>query len=167
MAKILKFRKPGVFSKLKRSIGVKVSPTKTMVTVTVALAVIGAALFAKFRAMESAYAANSKNIITCKNPHIIDGDTLRCDAIKIRLKGIDTPEMPGHCRTGRTCVNGDPHEASRHLKSISRGKIVCIGSEKDSYGRTLARCKNQESIDLSCAMIKSGHAVRRYGYIPC
>ena len=43
-----------------------------------------------------------------------DGDTLRCqDGTRIRLSGIDAPELDGHCQPGRACVPGDPL-ASRH-----------------------------------------------------
>ena len=34
---------------------------------------------------------------------VTDGDTIRCDGEPIRLLGIDTPEVPGHCREGRDC----------------------------------------------------------------
>jgi endonuclease YncB( thermonuclease family) len=39
---------------------------------------------------------------------VTDGDTIRCNGERIRLLGIDTPELPGHCRKGRDCVSGDP-----------------------------------------------------------
>lgn len=32
---------------------------------------------------------------------VTDGDTIRCNGERIRLLGIDTPELPGHCRQGR------------------------------------------------------------------
>src|SRR3546814_4753345 len=35
--------------------------------------------------------------IACR-PTVVDGDTLRCGGTRIRLQGIDAPEMPGHCR---------------------------------------------------------------------
>lgn len=40
----------------------------------------------------------------CSNVGIIDGDTFDCGSTRIRLHGIDSPEMPGHCRSGRECT---------------------------------------------------------------
>lgn len=104
--------------------------------------------------------------ISCSDPYIIDGDTFDCGGMRIRLAGIDTPEMPGHCREGRICTDGDPFAARDALNALTAGHIRCYKTDKDVYGRTVARCKN-ETQDLSCAMIDSGHAVRRYGFILC
>ncbi|MGC1270186.1 MAG: hypothetical protein WA842_06275 [Croceibacterium sp.] len=35
---------------------------------------------------------------------VTDGDTIRCGDERIRLLGIDAPEMGGRCREGRVCV---------------------------------------------------------------
>ena len=29
---------------------------------------------------------------------VVDGDPLRCGSERVRLLGIDAPELPGHCR---------------------------------------------------------------------
>lgn len=110
--------------------------------------------------------AFSDKAIRCISPYIIDGDTMDCSNHRIRLDGIDAPEMPGHCRPGRNCTPGDPHEARKFLHAVSRGSVTCIPDGEDSYGRTIARCSKGNK-DLSCAMIRSGHAVRRYSHISC
>ena len=104
--------------------------------------------------------------IACSDPRIIDGDTLDCGGTRIRLAGIDAPEKPGHCREGRKCTPGDPAASENHLRSLTRGAIVCQPEEIDHYGRTVARCRANDR-DLSCAMIADGYAVRRYGRIFC
>ena len=104
--------------------------------------------------------------LTCDSPSITDGDTLRCGGQRVRLVGIDAPEMPGSCRAGRRCVEGDPYSSAAYLTSITRTEVKCISEGTDYYDRTLARCE-ADGVDLSCAMIKSGHAERRYGYILC
>ena len=103
----------------------------------------------------------------CRNPVIVDGDTLRCGDQRVRLHGIDAPEMPGHCRPGRDCVEGDPFASTEHLRKLAgRGALTCERMDTDSYGRIVARCE-ADGVDLSCGQIAAGHAVRRYGFILC
>ncbi len=106
---------------------------------------------------------------TCLLPSAIDGDTLRCAnmPMSVRLAGIDTPEMPGHCRPGRACTAGDPYAARDHLRGLMRWHLVeCVDTGSDRYGRIIGRC-SAGGTDLSCAMLGSGLAVPRYGSIDC
>ena len=104
--------------------------------------------------------------LECQSPYITDGDTLHCAGARVRLLGIDAPELPGHCRRGRQCVEGDPFAARDYLVALTRTTVVCIPQALDRYGRTLARC-SANGVDLSCAMLRSGHAERRYADIRC
>lgn len=108
----------------------------------------------------------TEDAITCDSPDITDGDTFRCGGHRIRLASIDAPEMPGHCRAGRRCVEGDPHAAKDYLESLTRGPVMCRHVTTDHYGRTIARCES-DGRDLSCAMVEAGHAVERYGSLSC
>jgi endonuclease YncB( thermonuclease family) len=105
-------------------------------------------------------------IISCAAPRVIDGDTLVCAGKTIRLAGIDAPEMPGHCRHGRSCVAGNPFLARSHLQSLASGEVICRAQKTDPYGRTVARCEAAGN-DLSCAMVEAKNAVRRYGTLWC
>ncbi|KQO51391.1 thermonuclease family protein [Sphingomonas sp. Leaf257] len=90
----------------------------------------------------------------------VDGDTLRCGRERIRLIGIDAPEMPGHCRAGRRCVIGDPF-AARY--SLTRALVAPIAIERvgrDRYGRTLAFV-SASGKDLSCIQLRRGQAKYR------
>lgn len=129
-------------------------------------AVLGILWIGQFSYEEVTNRSSPGSDIVCSNPDITDGDTFRCDGQRIRLEGIDAPEMPGHCRKGRSCTPGDPHAAKNYLESISRGSVTCRPIKKDAYGRTVARCE-AGGRDLSCAMIASGHAVPRYGNLFC
>lgn len=102
----------------------------------------------------------------CSSPTIIDGDTLRCGERRVRLAGIDAPELPGHCRPGRECTPGDPHASTANLRRLAYAPLQCRATDTDAYGRTVARC-SVEGADLSCAQIEGGFAVRRYGWIWC
>lgn len=88
----------------------------------------------------------------------IDGDTLRCAGERYRLLAIDAPEM-SHCRKGRVCAPGDPVASKAHLaKLISGRKVEMTVVGKDRYGRSLVTARVGRT-DLSCAMIRAGHAV--------
>ena len=95
---------------------------------------------------------------------VIDGDTLHCREPgqrgyeRIRLIGIDAPEMPGHCRPGRACVQGDPWASKVALARLVEGRPVRLERHgQDAYGRTLAFAW-AGSVSLSCAQILSGNA---------
>jgi micrococcal nuclease len=107
--------------------------------------------------------------IVCEAPRAIDGDTIRCANLpkSVRLIGIDAPELPGHCRKGRTCTPGDGFVARRALAQLLRRAPVTIHpTGHDRYGRILARVIAGR-LDLNCAMLAGGHAVRRYSALPC
>lgn len=87
----------------------------------------------------------------------VDGDTLRCGGERIRLLGIDAPEMPGHCRRGRQCVEGDPHASKAALAAMLIGRATIARRGRDRYGRTLARVR-VNGVDLSDAQVAAGQA---------
>lgn len=108
-------------------------------------------------------------VIACEAPVAVDGDTLRCGniAARIRLIGIDAPEMAGRCRRGRVCTPGDGAAARQRLEAIiGKGSGVVRAAGFDRYGRVLARVRFG-GVDASCAMVASGAAVRRYAAIDC
>lgn len=75
--------------------------------------------------------------VTCT---VTDGDTLRCDQIgRVRLLGIDAPELPGHCRKGRVCVPGDGPASKRSLERMVRGPVTIQPVTRDRYGRVVAQ----------------------------
>jgi endonuclease YncB( thermonuclease family) len=79
--------------------------------------------------------------VACPSPvKAIDGDTVKCaDGVRLRLSGIDTPEMPGHCRKDRVCVPGDPYGPRDKLQNmLNAGKVTYAPIKKDLYGRTVA-----------------------------
>lgn len=98
-----------------------------------------------------------------------DGDNLRCANVPgtMRLQGIDGPEMPGACQPGRNFVDGDPFAARDHLRSLTRGKTLqCVQEDTRTYGRAIVNC-TAGAVNISCAMIESGHAVACYAPIDC
>jgi micrococcal nuclease len=89
---------------------------------------------------------------------VTDGDTIRCNGERIRLLGIDAPELPGHCRKGRACVAGDPYASTQSLADALLGTIRIKRIGQDRYGRTLATLSGDKG-DLSCWQLQHGRAV--------
>lgn len=113
------------------------------------------------------WATSEASKFECTSPRVLDGDTFDCGTTRVRLEGIDAPELPGHCRPGRDCTPGDPYASTENLQRLVSGQTLqCRRTNTDSYGRTVARCEAGD-VDVSCAQIAGGYAVRRYGPILC
>ena len=92
---------------------------------------------------------------------VIDGDTIRCGGERIRLTGIDAPEL-GACRPrGRRCVSGDGEASTRSLQElIGRGQVRIVRLGFDRYRRTLA-VVYVNGINVACEQISRGQAYFR------
>jgi micrococcal nuclease len=93
--------------------------------------------------------------------HATDGDSIRCGSERIRLLGIDAPEM-GPCQpAGRVCAPGNPIASRDNLNRLIAGREIALERIKlDRYGRTIARV-TVAGQDLSCAQLGSGFATYR------
>ncbi len=94
---------------------------------------------------------------------VSDGDSLSLDGVRVRLSGIDAPELAQTCR-----VAGADHpcgrEARDHLvASIAGRPVVCAGAKLDKYRRRLGRCRAGD-LDLNAEMVRSGWAVAYGAY---
>ncbi|WP_134497720.1 thermonuclease family protein [Microvirga pakistanensis] len=89
---------------------------------------------------------------------VTDGDTIRIGEDRIRLKGIDAPEMEQTCsRAGRAYRCGDV--ARRALTDLVSGETVrCRAAGRDRYQRILARC-TVKGTDIGARMVEEGWAV--------
>jgi endonuclease YncB( thermonuclease family) len=105
-----------------------------------------------------------------------DGPIICADGRKIRLAGINTRELDGSCRKGHPCPTISGRLARRELVRLLGGargttrhgrrrhghirvnaRLSCAVTGF-SYGRVTAFCRTAQNIDLSCAMVASGHA---------
>jgi endonuclease YncB( thermonuclease family) len=91
-------------------------------------------------------------ILACTAPTVHDGDTLRCGPDRIRLFGVDAPEV----RKGKTPAEPLAYEARDLLIQLTRGRVGCRVAAQDRYGRSVARCWSSASPDINAAMIRSG-----------
>ena len=94
---------------------------------------------------------------------VVDGDTLDVAGVRVRLHGIDAPEIAQRCRTGggfRPCGR----EAARALAGRIGGRpVACEERDRDVYGRVVAVC-TVAGLDLNEWMVAEGwaFAYRRY-----
>jgi endonuclease YncB( thermonuclease family) len=89
---------------------------------------------------------------------VVDGDTLVLDGRRIRLVGIDAPELRQICqRDHRPWPCGKA--ARDHLAGLIGGaKATCEAGGSDRYDRLLAVCSSGGR-DLNAAMVDAGYAV--------
>lgn len=87
-----------------------------------------------------------------------DGDSLVVDGTRVRLFGIDAPELGQTCtRAGRSWDCGKA--AAEELgKLVSGRRVMCLPSGVDRYGRLLGRC-TVGTIDINRTMVESGYAL--------
>lgn len=92
----------------------------------------------------------------------VDGDTLEMGGERIRLAGIDAPELHQECtREGRPWPCGDA--ARRSLaRLVATAEVRCEGRQSDPYGRLVARC-TAGNIDVSDFMVREGLALAYRG----
>lgn len=92
-----------------------------------------------------------------------DGDSLRLGSERVRLLGIDAPELDQTCdRDGVSWPCGG--EARDLLRDIlRRGPLACTGAGRDQYGRILARCAANGD-DVGAQLVLAGLAISADDY---
>jgi endonuclease YncB( thermonuclease family) len=92
-----------------------------------------------------------------------DGDTLMVGVDRVRLFGIDAPELHQTCERGGQKWSCGEEAKTRLAGMVDRREVVCATTGADDFGRLLARCK-AGGIDLNQRMVEAGFAVafRRY-----
>ena len=108
-------------------------------------------------------------------PKVIDGDTVHIDNYKLRLEGIDAPEMRQQCKKESFKISFligftfyKDYSCGRVSKEklitkINTSEIKCISSSKDRFKRYIATCFKGKT-NLNQWMVRNGFAIayRRY-----
>mgnify|MGYP001207594184 CR=1 FL=1 len=93
-----------------------------------------------------------------------DGDSLRIGADRVRLTGLDAPELDQTCWRADGTQWSCGREARELMRTLlSRGDIACTPSGTDRFGRHLATCE-VAGADIAAAMVEAGLAVARDDY---
>ena len=82
-----------------------------------------------------------------------DGDTLRIGTVKVRLFGVDAPEITQRCG-GWDCGRA---AAARLAALAGAGPATCTPRETDRYGRIVATC-TVAGVDLGDRLVAEGLA---------
>ena len=91
--------------------------------------------------------------------HAVDGDTLSAGGDRLRLEGIDAPELEQTCEDGGGQRWGCGAEARRYLAHlVSTDETECRGHERDRYERLLVRC-HTGGVSINGTMVREGLAV--------
>ena len=103
---------------------------------------------------------------------VTDGDTIKINKKKIRLMGIDAPEIKQMCKKHWLSISFISFKkdypcgqisATRLKKKINNKFVICKYTSKDKYKRFIAECFIDKT-NINSWMVRSGHAVayRKY-----
>lgn len=117
---------------------------------------IAKANFLPNTALSSNYDLSGRVSIT----QVSDGDSLRSGDLRIRLFGIDAPELKQQCLDQSEVLWDCGVAAQRQLNALIgiNKDLQCSLNYVDRYGRLVMQCFNG-SIDIGAAMVRSGHAL--------
>jgi endonuclease YncB( thermonuclease family) len=90
---------------------------------------------------------------------VVDGDTLSMGGERLRIHGIDAPEMAQPCeRAGRPYACG---EAARDAIAaiLGRGVVTCEQLDTDQYRRRIVRCHDEAGRDIGAELVRQGWAL--------
>ena len=105
-------------------------------------------------------------------PKVIDGDSIHIKSYKIRLEGIDAPEISQKCKKPYLKIIFFTFQKDYYCGQVSKKKLIqkignksvkCILLGKDRYKRYLAKCL-KDTVNLNRWMVRNGYAIayRKY-----
>ncbi len=84
----------------------------------------------------------------------VDGDTIRCGEQRVRLVGLDAPELRARCEEERELALA----ATERLRGLLEGGVTLEEHGQDRYGRALAVVRNQRGENVAGVLIREGLA---------
>ncbi|WP_297321951.1 thermonuclease family protein [uncultured Bartonella sp.] len=140
-----------------------------LVDIMIAVAVIAIAIYLYLSSSNTLETSNeplshSDNVsVVSGKMQLSDGDSLYSKGKKIRLIGIDAPELHQSCeKNGRSYPCGEL--AKKHLADLIDGhEISCTWAKKDKFDRLLGQCL-ANGHELNRQMVEDGWAVSYYDY---
>ncbi|MBY5444802.1 thermonuclease family protein [Rhizobium leguminosarum] len=95
--------------------------------------------------------------------HAADGDSLTLGDERLRLEGVDAPELNQSCeRAGKAWACGRAARAALQEMVLASGTL-CQGSRRDRYDRLLVICRSGAGGDINAAMVRMAISYGDYG----
>ena len=97
---------------------------------------------------------------TGQKVYVIDGDTLKIGDVRMRLRGIDAPEINQFCQDERD-VRWSCGARARDalLAFVGQGDLACVDDGVDKYRRMLTHCSAHAIDDIGAALVTAGWAI--------
>lgn len=96
--------------------------------------------------------------LALERAHAVDGDTIRVDGERVRVMGLDAPEMHGACPAEVSAAR----RARDRMAELVSGGVTLRRHGRDRYRRLLAVVEDSRGRDVAGVMIREGLA-RPYG----
>lgn len=146
-------------------IGARPLPARSLLVLLI-IALAAAAHLGKrpeLRPARHAHAETTQSAILGR-ARVIDGDTIDVAGARIRLEGIDAPEIEQSCAdptgTRWSCGRAAARELRTHLAGQS---LRCETSGVDGYRRLLATCALPDGSEVNAWLVRKGWALA-YGF---
>ncbi len=100
-----------------------------------------------------------------------DGDSFAIGTRKLRLRGIDAPELRQTCKA----ADGSDWPCGRSAKAaletlLTQPGLTCTAELRDRFARSLAHCRTAQNPDIGASQVSTGmaitddfHDLRSYG----
>ncbi|MEI6159444.1 MAG: thermonuclease family protein [Roseococcus sp.] len=89
----------------------------------------------------------------------VDGDTIRCGDQRVRLAGLDAPELRGRCDEERHLAQ----VATERLRVLIVNGVTLRPAGRDRYDRLLAVVLDSSGNDVAYTLIREGLAHEYHG----
>jgi endonuclease YncB( thermonuclease family) len=84
----------------------------------------------------------------------VDGDTIHCGEQRVRVLGLDAPELRGRCEAERRLAQA----ATARLSSLLEAGVHLETAGQDRFGRALAVVRDPRGEDVAEVLIREGLA---------
>lgn len=92
----------------------------------------------------------------------VDGDTIRCGEERVRLVGLDAPELRGRCEAERQRALA----ATERLRLLIADGVTLSTAGRDKYDRVLAVVLDARGQDVGQILVREGLAHAYHGRGP-
>lgn len=90
---------------------------------------------------------------------VVDGDTLATGSDRLRINGIDAPEMHQMCERGGALYACGEAARAAMARIVGNGAVTCEYIGVDRYGRRVVRCAGADGRDIAAALVGQGWAM--------